>query len=85
MALLETISEAIHSVSTYRAHAPALSLEFHLSIHQPALHPHAEAGVVLGSVAVEKLGEGGLELLVDYSELVVFDIGFRRGWHALGR
>lgn len=75
MAVLDAVHEVIHRLDSYGAHPSPLSLEFHLSIHQSALHPHAEARFMFCCIAIEELCESGLELVVDNSQLPILYTG----------
>lgn len=57
------------------AAAPATILELLLRIHQAGLHPHAVAAIVADALAVEQVGEGRLDLLVDVHELLLALLG----------
>jgi len=39
--IVDTVPEGVNCVCADGAHAPSLSLEFHLGFHQSSLNPHA--------------------------------------------
>jgi len=65
----------IDAVSAPAAALPPTVLELLLRIHQAGLHPHSIAAIVSNALAVQQVGERGLDLLVDVHQLLLVFLG----------